>query len=299
MGMKKRVKAVVIGVFCMLLTTVTAGCGSMPASSTGDVPNQSIQIQRVSFDSTYLKKKMNMNVYLPKDYDPGKKYALLYMIHGYGGHENDWERDMELPTAAGSVFESGKVKPYIIVTPDIANSYAINSSDTVSSSGDADFGPYEDYIIHDVIGYIDAHYSTAASREGRYIGGLSMGGHAALHLGFAYTDLFSKVGGHSPAVWLEGDAAHSDMQEWLYPTKEARQQRDPLLLAESSDLSHTKIWLDCGTEDSYKFYEGTEKLYETLKAKGVQAEYHSYPGGHDAQYWSSHLEEYLIFYGAD
>lgn len=56
------------------------------------------------------------------------------------------------------------------------------------------------------------------------------------------------------------------------------------------------IYLDCGAEDSYRFYEGTEQLYTLLKGKGVPVEYHLRAGQHDGDYWKSHLNEYLKFY---
>lgn len=291
----------------IIIAFTITGCGSIPASGTPSeattvkesantktttAPTAAPQIQtiKVSMDSKHLGKKMNLNVYLPIDYDKNKKYAVLYLYHGYGGDENDWAEDMNLESTAGKLFLSGKVTPFIIVTPDLGNSYAINSEE---------YGDYEDYLIQDVIGYIDTNYSTIQGREARYIGGLSMGGHAALHLGFKYHDLFSKVGGFSPAVWLMYDPGnYTDIIQWMYPTEELRKDRDPLLLAESCDLTQTMVWLDCGTEDDYKFYEGTEKLYNILKTKGVQAEYHAFPGKHEGAYWSAHLEEYLTFFGS-
>jgi S-formylglutathione hydrolase FrmB len=39
---------------------------------------------------------------------------------------------------------------------------------------------YETYICKELVGYVDSHYATIATRKGRAITGLSMGGHGAL-----------------------------------------------------------------------------------------------------------------------
>ncbi len=318
--MKKLPRYLLAVSLCILLIAAMSGCGSIPqetvkpSTAIVSIPPQAsitplpsttpspaisygdpLPCDKVSFKSKSLKKEMYMKVYLPKDYDAKEKYAVLYLIHGYGANEDIWGQ-LNLAPAAGGLFKSGKVKPYIIVTPDIGNSFGINSAKTTSTSNGMSLGPYEDYIIRDVIGYIDAHYSTVKGREGRYIGGFSMGGYVALHLGMAYPDLFSRIGGHSPAAILSGDT-RSDIYYMLYYRKADELKRSPMLLAESADLSHTAIYLDCGTED--RLSRGTKTLYEKLKEKGVQAEYHAFPGGHELVYWMNHVEEYLMFYGAE
>jgi enterochelin esterase-like enzyme len=88
-----------------------------------------------------------------------------------------------------------------------------------------------------------------------------MGGYVALHLGMAYTDLFSKIGGHSPAALLSTDI-RPDISHYLYALEEDEKKRSPMLLAQSADLSNTLIYLDCGTED--RLSKGTELLYNKL-----------------------------------
>jgi enterochelin esterase-like enzyme len=264
-----------------------------------------IQIHRIIVRSPFLNKDINVNVYLPPNYDITEEYPVLYFLHGYRGDENDWEKEMDLVDSAYDLFSSGKIEPFIIVTPDIENSYCINSqliSGYITAGQYAGFnnGYYEDYIIDELIPYIDSNYSTVASREGRYIGGLSMGGYAALHLCFAHTDLFSKAGGHSPALWIytTNPVKFADVLSFLYPSVNLREERDPLVQVNSADLSGIKIWLDCGTRDFYGFNVGTKKLYEVLISKEAQVEYHAFSGGHNKDYWKTHLKEYLTFYGS-
>jgi enterochelin esterase-like enzyme len=268
-------------------------------------PLQTSEIQKVTFHSKSLGQDKKMNVYLPKGYSSSLHYPVLYLIHGYTGNETDWISGLGMDHAADKLIEAGTIVPFIMVSPELDNSYGINSSQTysVTTPGNPNTtynGMYEDYLYKDVIAYVDSHFNTLANRESRFIGGLSMGGFISLHTAFLHNDLFSKVGGHSPALFLNdwsttGGEEHG-LKSFLYPTDAVRQTRDPLIFAKNLDLSNIKVYLDCGDQDDFKFYEGSEKLYSILKTKGVSVEYHLNKGKHDGEYWKSMLDNYLLFY---
>ena len=56
---------------------------------------------------------------------------------------------------------------------------------------------YDEYIVRDLVGYIDRRYRTVADRRRRGIAGLSMGGYGAITLALAYPDVFSAAASHS------------------------------------------------------------------------------------------------------
>ncbi|MEC0092168.1 alpha/beta hydrolase [Paenibacillus macquariensis] len=251
------------------------------------VISSSPNVQKVTFHSESLDKDMKFNIYLPKGYDITKKYPVLYMLHGYSGTEDSWLPELGLDVTADAMISANKINPLIIISPQINNSYGFNSI----SEGD-----YSDYIVNDLIQYVDGHFNTNASRVGRYIGGLSMGGWAALFNAFQHPALYSKVGGHSPALFMDywGDA--EGLRNWLYPSEQLQDQRDPLRLVETQNLKGLSIYLDSGDEDGFRFYEGAEALYQQLQSKNVNSEYHHGPGGHDGDYWRKHTSDYLLFY---
>jgi enterochelin esterase-like enzyme len=250
---------------------------------------------KITFDSKALNKKMKVNIYLPKGYSNQIKYPVLYMIHGYTGNQDSWMPGLEMEKKADGLINSNKIAPIIIVAPQIDNSYGINtikdSSKSSSLNSLFDAGQYEDFLSKELISYIDKNYSTIQSREGRYIGGMSMGGWVALHMAFAHLDLFSKVGGHSPALLINSPG---NAIAWVYPTKELRKERDPMQVAQDKDLKSLKIYLDCGKQDLRN--EGCNSLYKILQSKGVDSQYHLSEGAHDGAYWSTNIEKYLIFY---
>jgi enterochelin esterase-like enzyme len=285
-------------VFGFLVSVMATGCAQkdQPEATSATVVSVPIRseivsstpnVQKVTFHSNSLDKDMKFNVYLPPDYVATEKYPVLYLYHGYGGNEDAWIPYLGIDKAADELIQEEKIDPLIIVSPYIFNSYGFNSESE---------GNYSDFIVQDLIQYIDDHFNTMATKEGRYIGGLSMGGWVALHNAFLYPELFSKAGGHSPAVWIDYWADTGGLKDWIYPTDETRKQRDPYLLADTVDLSGMSVYLDSGDQDYYKFYQGAEALDAKLRGRDVISEYHLNPGGHDNTYWSAHVKDYLLFY---
>jgi enterochelin esterase-like enzyme len=261
-----------------------SGCSSLPREI--QTTTESSFIKSHIF-STALNKAVNVNIYLPPDYSRGNTYPVLYMLHGYTDNEDKWMPNLHLEKNANDLIQNGKILPLIIVMPQIDNSFGLNTNTIKNLPPNFSSGRYEDYLIDELIPYIDAKYSTIRDRDGRFIGGLSMGGWAALHLAFSHTELFSKVGGHSPALMNDN---------WLYPNFDARAKLDPVVVASEKDLTSLRVYLDCGDRDSFKFYEGSAQLYTALQAAGVPSEYHLNSGEHNDTYWKSHADDYLLFY---
>ena len=132
-----------------------------------------------------------VRVLLPDGYrdHPGRRYPVLYLLHGSGGSDTDW-------TEMGNAERITAGSPLIVVMPDTdQNGYY---SDWFNNGAG---GPpeYETYDIGELIPWIDQHYRTVAARRGRAIAGLSMGGFGALSYASRHPDLFDHVAGFSPA----------------------------------------------------------------------------------------------------
>ncbi|AFH64114.1 alpha/beta hydrolase [Paenibacillus caseinilyticus] len=264
-----------------------------------EVISASPDVRKITFHSESLGKDMKFNIYLPPGYNAKTKYPVLYALHGYARNEDSWLPGMEADKTADRLVKEGRIEPLIIVSPAVDNSYGFNSSDQPAKkpcADCADEGRYGDYLTKDLIAYVDAHFSTAADRSRRFIGGISMGGWAALHNSFLHPELYSKAGGHSAALYMEEWFNTGGLRHWMYPIPEMRDWRDPLLLADTEKLEGLSVYLDCGEQDNYKFYEGSELLYRKLKARNIDVQYHLSSGGHDKNYWMPKMENYLLFY---
>src|ERR1700759_4300375 len=76
----------------------------------------------------------------------------------------------------------------IVVLPDAKTIY--NGSMYSSSMTTGDF---ENFIAHDVVAYIDAHYRTIPNRQSRGLVGHSMGGYGATRIGMKHSDVFGSL----------------------------------------------------------------------------------------------------------
>ncbi|TCZ75961.1 esterase [Paenibacillus albiflavus] len=286
-------KLVFVLVLSFFISFAVSGCTlSVPAKETGGAEVMKAHTDKISLHSDALKKDMNVNVYLPEGYSTEKRYPVLYLLHGREGNENTWIKDMDVSNKATALIRDKKINPLIIVMPNYNNSYGINYSEETYSKAGRQYGRYEDYLTRELIGYIDARYSTIESKDGRYIGGVSMGGFTALFLAFTHQDLFSKAGGHSPAMFMDS----TDKLNWLFKDEDMRKRTDPLFLVDEVDLKPLRLYVDYGDHDMKHVIDSTNQLYEKLKNKGVDVKFRASSGGHDKYYWKANTEDYLMFY---
>jgi enterochelin esterase-like enzyme len=276
-----------------------SGGGGASGGAPGAAPAPAIPagtIEHVSLPSAALGRTMAAAVYLPPGYSPARRYPVLYLFYGYGGYPDAYfDAGLAINRTADKLIAANAIEPMLIVAPNYDNSFAVNAAPGQVSGSGVSVGAYEDYLAGELPPFIDARFSTDARRERRYVGGISMGGFAALHLGLRHPALFSKIGAHSAALW---DYSASDQftgqRDWLYATPNLRAQRDPLLLAKAASLDGLAFYLDAGNGDLLR--QQDEALAEILQGRGANVEFIVGRGGHDAAYWRSQLENYLRFY---
>jgi enterochelin esterase-like enzyme len=256
------------------------------------------KVEKVNFYSPALGKEMSMLVYLPEGYDNLAPLPVLYFLHGRSGNENIMY-DVEINSKADKMIKDGEINPLIIVCPRIENSRGLNSSLICKEVSDSNniginLGMYEDYFIKEIIPLTDKTYNTIKDRKGRYIGGASGGGYTALHNSFRHQDMFSKVGGHMPAVELTLE----DDDKPFFSGIDVWEKYDPIYIAKNNNIaSDISVYLDAGDKDEGKFYEGCEILHKLLIKKGASSQNHIFPGHHSVEYIKSNFEKYLKFYG--
>lgn len=225
------------------------------------------------FLSDIVGKRQHYFVYLPPCYDANSedRYPVVYLLHGIPMDERHW-LDEGLVEAADQLFGAGELPPFIIVLP-----HGEYSLYTATSGGDRSF---EGVLVDELIPEIDGRFRTQADAEHRALGGISRGGVWALEIAFNRPDLFSAVGGHSPALAVNRAAA----------------QYDPMALAQSAPIDQLRIFLDAGDRDWTR--TETQYLSKVLTERHIPHTYTIGKGDHDYPYWASQVEAYLRFYGA-
>ena len=247
-----------------------------------------------TINSRILKKEMKLAVYCP-DLFKDKALPVLYLLHGRTGNETLLKR-LGIDKTADVLIGKGKIKPLIIVCPNMDNSRGINSAETyqevAGKYGVVHKGRYEDYLLDDVIPFIDSTFQTIEDRSARYIGGISSGGYTALNLGLRHQELFSRVGGHMPAI----DLSYEDEDECYFSNEEMWLKNDPITIAGQFVYTDLRVFLDDGKDDEGHFYHACEKLSKILRQNGADVQNYLFEGHHNGDYIVSNMETYLKFY---
>lgn len=249
------------------------------------------RVEDGSFRSSALGRTMGYTVYLPPGYDaePGLRFPTVFLLHGGSGLRSEWI-DYGVLDAADRLMRTRTIGRFIIVLPQGDQEYWVDH--VVDASVGANGEKWGTYTATEVVPEIDRRYRTVARADARALGGLSMGGHAAMQLPLNFPGVWSVIGVHSPSLRPYGEAATYLGRGAEYAA------RDPLsLIKAKADLARGYTWwLDAGDVDPWR--KQLEEIHGQLTSLGIEHEWHPYPGDHSLAYWSAHLEDYLRYYAA-
>ncbi len=186
-----------------LALTLAAASGQAQAAPAEPAPAEATivstqridsRLQELTVEAPALADATKVRVLLPDGYgdDPGRRYPVLYLLHGAGGDETGW-------TTAGDAEAATAGRPLIVVMPDGGRAGWY----TNWSNGGAGGPPaWERYHVSELIPLIDQRFRTVAARRGRAIAGLSMGGFGAFSYAARHPDLFTAAASYSGGVDL-------------------------------------------------------------------------------------------------
>jgi putative tributyrin esterase len=255
-------------------------------------PAQS-RIHSESFYSPSVHDTMHVVILLPSGYDHGRKYPVLFLLHGYSGDQRDWTEKTDIVSYTARL-------AMIIVMPEAENSWYVNYETDPRSR-------FEDYIIHDLPAFVNSIYPIDTTREA--IAGLSMGGYGALELALRYPQKFQFAGDLSGAIIvpevIDSVLAHPkapipDSQAPILPSiikafgennKEFRDDHNVFyLLKREHDETLPYFFFAVGIQDGYRsFLPATRRFTEMLRDYGKPYEYHEVPGVHDWKFWNMEI----------
>jgi enterochelin esterase-like enzyme len=146
-------------------------------------------------------------VWLPPAYDrrtggPGERFPVLYDLVGFTGsgiaHLNWKPFSDNVAERAARLVREGRMGPAIIVFPDCFTS--LGGNQYVNSSA---IGRYADYLLQEIIPYVDREFRTLASREHRGCFGKSSGGYGAIIHGMKYASHWGAIANHSGDAYFD------------------------------------------------------------------------------------------------
>jgi S-formylglutathione hydrolase FrmB len=262
----------------LALTAIAAAYLALTATVLAPTDTHGAKVERMTIHSKAVDEDLDVSVVLPPG-SPGDrgKQALLVFLHGRGGSADTF-------TGNEAMFEALRRlggKAPIVAFPD---------------GGDHGYwhdrgeGGWGTYVTDEAIPEVSRRFGADPSRVA--IGGISMGGFGAYDLALLHPGRFCAVGGHSPALWLEG----GDSAPGAFDDAEDFERHDVIeaVKADPSAFGETLIWNDAGKEDP--FLVSDVQLVEALEAGSADVSSHVWPGGHDQDYWDEHWLAYLRFY---
>jgi enterochelin esterase-like enzyme len=224
-------------------------------------------LEMIEYESKTVGTTRKMQVYTPPGYTKDKKYPVLYLLHGIGGDETEWERFAHPDILLDNLIADGKAVPMIIVMPNGRAQEDDRAGPNAMATAPA-FAIFERDLLDDVIPAIQSRYNTDTNRESRALAGLSMGGGQSLNFGLAHLDTFAWVGGFSSAPNTKPPAQ-------LVP--------DPAAAAQQLKL----LWISCGNKDG--LIRISQGVHGYLKEHKVPHVWHVDGNGHDATHWRNNL----------
>jgi S-formylglutathione hydrolase FrmB len=143
-------------------------------------------------------------VYLPPGYDddPGRRYPVIYVLAGHGGSgplmlaQTAWGESF--PERIDRLITSGAMQPCIAVLPDCFTIFG--GAQYINSAA---LGQYEDYLLDELIPYVDKTYRTKAERDHRGVTGKSSGGYGAMVQAMRHPEVFGAMASHSGDIYFE------------------------------------------------------------------------------------------------
>ena len=253
----------------------------------------------IPFTSKILHNTRMLRVWLPGNYwspsNRARKYPVLYMQDGQNLFDKatalneEWQMDETIDHLAGSF----RIGPMVVVGIDNAGDkrsseylpYPDPLNPQPEAKTDLKGKEYAEFVVTEVLPFIQKKYHVAISGEGRAIGGSSYGATIALYTALKHPGVFGRVLLESPVLEVGEGQLLKDAQ-----TAKALPQ---------------KMYIGVGTEDGWtpqvsdRLIKDVRELDKTLQARGMgptRLKVVIEQGGtHEEAAWSKRLPEAMLF----
>lgn len=222
-----------------------------------DEPEQTLRDQKIA--SVVMKDTMRYCVWLPEGFNRGKKYPILYLLHGAGDDQDSWlDKGRAWAYARNYIDDGGE--PMIIVMPDARMTFYKNNG-------------YEIYFREELMGTVEEAYPFNGKRA---VAGLSMGGFGTAYYALKYPERFTYAYSMSPAL-------NSSLNQYI------DNQEDKSVFP--------RFTIEVGQQDRTVNNEDARTLKDYMVQQGLQCEWVERPGGHDWTFWKACLQKALVVIG--
>lgn len=263
------------------------------------VANAQSQVKQLTLKSEILGVEKSYSIYLPDGYEKSnERYPVLYLLHGAYGTDNAWVREKSgnMQVITDAEIAAGRAKKMIVVMPDARGTGEKNAGKNMGYFN-VEGWPYQDFFFKEFIPYIDHKYRTIASKEGRAIAGLSMGGGGAFVYAQRHPEIFGAAYSTSglldhryrPTIpsnynigWLWSVAQTSPVEYLRNATNEQIEK-----------LRSVRWMLDCGDDD--RIISTNLEFFIEMRREKVPVEFRVRDGKHNWVFWRASLPLILAF----
>ncbi|MDD6679185.1 MAG: alpha/beta hydrolase family protein [Firmicutes bacterium] len=265
-----------------------------------------------TFESQYLNQNTQVNIILPDKprgitpndfFGSGKKYKVLWLLHGTYGDYSDWIRRTNIELYATEM-------NLVVVMPSALNSNYSNWNDYML--GYAMF----DYLTEELMPLVYGWLPVSDKREDNFIAGLSMGGRGTIKYAVNHPEKFAGaavlsavpmdletmcVGNPCPMLNLEDERTRTTLINagGVEAFKNSNENVWRILDEKAGTGELPKLMFACGEQDAllYPLYLKFKKHAEEI---GLDAYFFARPGyRHEWRFWDLSIQEALRYFGLD
>jgi hypothetical protein len=206
----------VLGIACVL---------GMPALAEGRLEAGRISSASFKTNKVGVSPERRITVYLPPNYDTNRRFPVIYFLNSFDEDETAPFANHDAKALLDQAISSRVIDDVIVVTADfttpMGTSWYVNSPVT---------GNWQDFMVKELVPWVDAHYRTLARPESRGIAGDRMGGYGAIRFGMACPDVFGSVYALHPVGTGTGVQTMHSRPDWdrLYAAKSLADFKDDL-----------------------------------------------------------------------
>ncbi len=251
-----------------------------------DGPYEQDGLRFLTVKTDTLKGRGDICLYVPEVATTVTNLPIYILLHGVYGSAWIWALKGGAHHTAKRLMEAGEIAPAIIAMP----------SDGLWGDGSGYLAHQEKdfahWIVSDVPKAVMENIPQAGPQSKICLGGLSMGGYGALHLGSSHPDTFQAISAHSAITTFDGMANFVEEPLTSYPLK--YQKTDVIDKLRSAKEKLPPFRFDCGTEDDLLF--DNRSLHRQLKELEIPHSYQEFKGGHEWPYWQKNVAHSLRFF---
>lgn len=247
--------------------------------------------------SPALGRALTYNVYLPTGYteNTNVRYPVMSLLHGNGGNRNDWHVKGKMQSTVDELVAKGQIPPAIFIMPDANTNWYVDLKEKMETA-----------FIEDLMPHVEKTYRTINAREGRVIGGLSMGGYGAIRFVLKYPEKFQAAALLSPAIYNPEPPADSSARhvkvfadpntDGAYSKNVWQQYNYPALMdAFLAKGIKVPMYINSGDDDEFAIEADATLLYSQLRKAKQPAELRIVNGKHEWMVWETTLGDSLKY----